>query len=189
MSQAAPVVVLAVVFCVLVGLMYLGWRRRAARQGDLPALTPPPAPPGGAGRRAEGVYVATTLAEQPLERVTARGLGARSRAVLGETEHDGGPALQVDRQGAAGFLIPWADVRSVHTAPGMVGKWIGGDGLLVIRWQLGETLLDTGFRLDERADQDRVLALADQHLPATAPAAGPPGPSDVADPQPPEELS
>ncbi len=189
MSQAAPVAVLAVVFCVLAGLMYLGWRRRARRQGDLSELPQPfaggTALSWGADGHARAVYVATTLADQPLERVTARGLGARSRAVLSEADDGARPVLHVDRQGAASFLIPWADVRSVHTAPGMVGKWIGGDGLLVIRWQLGRTLLDTGFRLDERADQDRFLALADQHL--TAPAAGP-RTSDAADPQP-KELS
>ncbi|WP_205678953.1 hypothetical protein [Brachybacterium endophyticum] len=159
-----PVLALLVLLIVLVLLALWGWRRRAARQGDLPAL---PQPIGGGkaltGEQgavgASGVYVATTVAGEPLERVTARGLGARSRAVLGEAEDAGNAVLTVGRQGAPDFLIPWDDVRSVHTAPGMVGKWIGGDGLLVIRWQLGERLLDTGFRPDSAEDQDRFLAL------------------------------
>jgi hypothetical protein len=54
----------------------------------------------------------------------------------------------------------------------MVGKWVGGDGLAVITWQLGDTLVDTGFRLDRRADQDRLLAL-DPSTPDTAHAAPP----------------
>ncbi len=40
----------------------------------------------------------------------------------------------------------------------MAGKFIGGDGLLIIRWSLGDQLLDTGLRLDRRADHDLLLS-------------------------------
>ncbi|MFE5775727.1 hypothetical protein [Brachybacterium sp. NPDC056505] len=200
-----PVLALVVVLALCVLLAWWGWRRRAARQGDLPELPQPVAGGkalswGSEPGSAEGVYVATTLAGRPLERVTARGLGPRSRASVSDADDGGRPVLHVERQGAASFLVPWADVRSVHTAPGMVGKWVGGDGLLVVRWQLGSTELDTGFRLDERADQDRFLALAARRLPADQrpsadpsdlPPSGAP-PSDPAlpstDPQPRKEL-
>ncbi|WP_152353062.1 PH-like domain-containing protein [Brachybacterium subflavum] len=194
-----PVLALVVVLALCVLLAWWGWRRRAARQGDLPELPQPVAGGKALSWRSEpgsatGVYVATTLAGRPLERVTARGLGPRSRASVSDADDGGRPVLDVERQGAASFLIPWADVRSVHTAPGMVGKWVGGDGLLVVRWQLGEVLLDTGFRLDGRADQDRFLALASERLPAdpSDPSPSGPSPSDPAlpstDPQPRKEL-
>jgi hypothetical protein len=189
-----PVLALIVLLAVLVLLARWGWRRRADRQSGLPEL---PQPVGGGKALSvasgalspAGVYVATTLAGQGLERVTARGLGARSRASITDADDAGRPVLDVARQGAASFLIPWADVLSVHTAPGMVGKWVGGDGLLVIRWRLGKTELDTGFRLDERTDQDRFLDLAAQRLPSEA--SDPPAPTPElpsTDPQPRKEL-
>jgi hypothetical protein len=56
----------------------------------------------------------------------------------------------------------------------MAGKWVGGDGLLVVRWQLGETVLDTGFRLDRAEDQARFLDLAPGAAPGTATTTTPP---------------
>ena len=163
-DRLVPVLLLVLLFLLALGAMAWGWRRRGRRQQDLPELPQPIA--GGKALeisadplRARGVYVSTTLAEQPLERVVAHGLGARSRAVLAATEDAGRPVLRVDRQGASSFVIPVGDVLSVHTAPGMAGKWVGGDGLLVLRWRLGRTVLDTGFRLDRAEDQTRFLAL------------------------------
>ncbi|HJC70369.1 MAG TPA: hypothetical protein H9932_11955 [Candidatus Brachybacterium intestinipullorum] len=174
-DRLVPVLLLVLLFLLALGAMAWGWRRRGRRQQDLPELPQPIA--GGKALeisadplRARGVYVSTTLAEQPLERVVARGLGARSRARITEAADAGRPVLLVDREGAPSFLIPLADVRSLHTAPGMAGKWVGGDGLLVVRWRLGETLLDTGFRLDRAEDQARFLDLPPCAPPRTGPA-------------------
>ncbi|WP_460477307.1 PH-like domain-containing protein [Brachybacterium huguangmaarense] len=171
MRYVPPILALLVLFALLLLLMRWGWGRRASRQtrAGLPApapLTERAAASADADDSATGVYVATTLAEQHLERVTAHGLGARSRVTLARVGSDGadGPAAWLlERQGAPSFTIPDADVVALTTAPGMVGKWIGGDALLVIRWRLGDTLLDTGVRLDARADHDRFLDLAKEH--------------------------
>jgi hypothetical protein len=178
-GRLVPVLLLVLLFLLMIGAMVWGWRRRGSRQQDLPELLRPIA--GGKAlettadpAHARGVYVSTTLAEQPLERVVARGLGARSRASLTEAADAGRPVLLVDREGAPSFLIPLEDVVSVHTAPGMAGKWVGGDGLLVVRWQLGETVLDTGFRLDRAEDQARFLDLAPSAAPGTATTTTPP---------------
>ncbi|MDO5662780.1 MAG: hypothetical protein Q4G40_08800, partial [Brachybacterium sp.] len=82
----APVAALALLFAGIVLLMWLGWRARRRAQADVPA----PAPdadladrPGGlAHRDVPAVYVATTRAERPLERIVAHGLGVRSPASL-----------------------------------------------------------------------------------------------------------
>ncbi|UEJ83299.1 hypothetical protein Bra3105_02965 [Brachybacterium halotolerans subsp. kimchii] len=193
-----PVLALLVLLVIFVLLARWGWRRRAARQSDLPELPLPVA--GGKALSwtadpvaGDGVYVVSTLAGRPLERVTARGLGFRRRVQITDADDAGHQVLSIapvrGSQGSAWFLIPWADVLSVHTAPGMIGKWVGGDGLLVIRWRLGSTELDTGFRLDDRADQDRLLALAAERLgtdPSDPPAPTPELPAT--DPQPRKEL-
>ncbi|MCK2124895.1 hypothetical protein MJ643_30465, partial [Pseudomonas sp. PNPG3] len=110
---------------------------------------------------ADGVYVSTTLAGGPLDRVAAHGLGTRSTARV-EIGHDAAgdrDAWAIRRQGARDLLIPADAIEEIASAPGMAGKWVGGDGLLVIRWQLGDQLLDTGLRLDHRADHDRLLRM------------------------------
>ena len=174
-DRLVPDLLLVLLFLLALGAMAWGGRRRGRRQQDLPELPQPIA--GGKALeisadplRARGVYVSTTLAEQPLERVVARGLGARSRARITEAADAGRPVLLVDREGAPSFLIPLADVRSLHTAPGMAGKWVGGDGLLVVRWRLGETLLDSGFRLDRAEDQARFIDLPPGAPPRTGPS-------------------
>src|SRR5699024_9775329 len=75
MPYAVPVIVLAVVTLVLLLGMLRGWRARSRRHPvpELPALPAAPHEPP-----IEGVYVASTLAGRPWERVVARGLGTRS---------------------------------------------------------------------------------------------------------------
>lgn len=159
MDQLVPVLILALAFLVILTLMYLGWRRRGRSQIDLPGPvdTASLTDLGESAQigPADAVYVATVLADQPLERVVAHGLGTRSRArvTLGE-----GGSWRLERRGAPSVTIPADAVDSVSSAPGMVGKFIGGDGLLVIRWRLGDRLLDTGLRLSHRADHDLLLS-------------------------------
>lgn len=158
MDQLVPVLILAMAFLVILALMYLGWRRRGRSQIDLPPVDASSLTDLGESVQigpADAVYVATVLADQPLERVVAHGLGTRSRATvtLGESG-----SWRLDRRGAPSVTIPAASVDSVDSAPGMVGKFIGGDGLLVIRWRLGDQLLDTGLRLARRADHDLLLS-------------------------------
>lgn len=159
MDQLVPVLILALAFLAILALMYLGWRRRGRSQIDLPAPVDATSLTDlGESAQigpADAVYVATVLADQPLERVVAHGLGTRSRATV--TLGEGG-SWRLDRRGAPSVTIPAGSVDSVGSAPGMVGKFIGGDGLLVIRWRLGDRLLDTGLRLSRRADHDLLLS-------------------------------
>lgn len=160
MDQLVPVLILAAVFAGILALMHLGWRGRGVRQSALPA----PAPDAPVEQLDHGVdagpfdavYVSTVLADRPFERVVAHGLGTRSRARL--TRGTAG-TWRIEREGAPSFTIPGDAVTGVAAAPGMAGKVVGGDGLLVIRWQHGpdSTELDTGLRLAHRADHDLLL--------------------------------
>lgn len=155
MRYVPPILALAAIFVLLVLLALWGWRRRGRRQGDLPA----PAPlvteesPEAAGP-VPGAYVNTTEAGRPFERIVAHGLGVRSRVSV-RRRADGSWDLR--RPGAVSFTIPAEAVAEVRTAPGMAGKVIGGDGLLLLRWRLGGRELDTGIRLDRREDHDLLL--------------------------------
>lgn len=161
MDQLVPALILLGVFLGILALMYLGWRGRGARQADLPApdLDEPLETLDGGVEAGpfEAVYVSTVLADKPFERVVAHGLGTRSRAHLSRGT---GGSWRIEREGAPSFTIHGDRVLDIAAAPGMAGKIVGGDGLLVIRWQHGpdSTELDTGLRMTSRADHDLLLS-------------------------------
>lgn len=164
MDRVIPVLVLIALFLGVLALMWLGWRRRAAAQSHLPAPAPDEdltALDGGIDVGPfDAVYVSTVLADQPLERVVAHGLGARARARLSRGTHG---SWRIQRDGAASFTIHGDQVLDLASASGMAGKAVGGAGLFVIRWQHGPdaTRLDTGFRMARRADHDLLLTRKD----------------------------
>lgn len=140
----AGLLVLAVVPLVW-GLMYLGWRRRGRQHGHLPP--PAEAPPGGelgvlVAPVVPGTYVSTVVAGNWLDRVVAHGLGTRSALEL----HAGTAGLWFLRRGARDVFVPAADVVAIRRERGIAGKYTLEEGVVVVRWRLGEAELDTGFR-------------------------------------------
>ncbi|MGZ4494024.1 MAG: PH-like domain-containing protein [Nocardioides sp.] len=125
--------------------MWRGWRRRG-RKHDLPPLEPlPPVAELPEPRLQAGArYFGTTVSGDWLDRVVARGLGARSTCRL-QLSAEG---LDVVRL-AGSFRIPTAAIRGARHDQGIAGKVVPPHGLLVVTWQHGDLLLDTGFRLSE----------------------------------------
>jgi hypothetical protein len=147
-------VVLAVV--ALARLMLHGWRRRAGRQSDLPPLPSPPAHPGPSLiAPVEGTYVSSTSAGDWLDRIASRDLGVPSDATVEVT--DAGVTFQ--RRGAADLFVPAAQLRGARREQGMVGKVVERDGLVVLTWELGDRLLDTGFRPRHAATAEPLVAV------------------------------
>ncbi len=140
----APVVVLFGLLALAYLGMWRGWRSRAGRH-DLPPLPEAPAVADlpEARLQAGARYFGTTVSGNWLERVTARGLGARSTARL-VLSADG---LDVVRM-AGSFRIPVGALRGARHDQGIAGKVVPPHGLLVVTWQHGEHTLDTGFRLE-----------------------------------------
>lgn len=153
----------------LLVIMWRGWRSLQARSATkVSTLAPVPAEAElGAARTApiEGTYVSTTTAGDWLDRVAARDLGYRAKAVV--QVFDAG--VVVARAGAADLFVPVADLSGASRTSGMAGKYVGGEGLVVIAWSTlsptGErTALETGVRTQRKADRplllDAVSALA-----------------------------
>ena len=130
--------------------MWRGWRRRARRH-DLPELVPVPSvaqlPP--ARLQAGARYFGTTTAGSWLDRVVARGLGARSSCRLSLSDE----GLDVVRL-AGSFRIPAGSLRGARHDRGIAGKVVPPHGVLVVTWQHGDHLLDTGFRLTDTSVTD-----------------------------------
>ena len=144
MDRVTPtIVIVAVVLLVFVGLA-LGWRARRRRQAGLPALAVPPATLGAAVLVDDVFYVATTVAEAPTDRIAVRGLGFRSRATV--AVHPEGVVLAIAGQPDA--FLPSTSVTGVGRATWTIDRVVGRDGLVVVTWTLGDTLVDTYLKSD-----------------------------------------
>ncbi|MEU9188813.1 hypothetical protein AB0D14_30575 [Streptomyces sp. NPDC048484] len=129
-------------------LMREGWKWRGTLQGDLPELPAVPEEPGDARLSMSGRYHGSTTAGQWLDRIVAHGLGTRSRAELSLTD----AGLDVVRPGAADFFVPRAQLREARLDKGIAGKVLTEGGLLVVTWEHGGKLIDSGFRSDHAAE-------------------------------------
>lgn len=137
----------------LLGLMALGWRARQRRQSWIAAPELPPGDRGTALGVFTGRYVATTLAGQPLERVSVHGLGFRSVARL-DVHTDG---IALERTGGTDVWIPRDTVIAAGRATWTIDRVVESDGLTVIAWSLGATPVETALRLDDPVGFDRAL--------------------------------
>lgn len=129
-------------------LMRQGWQWRRTLQGGLPALPQAPQTTGEPLLALQGRYHGSTTAGQWLDRIVVHGLGVRSKAALTLTEE----GLDVDRTGAPGFFVPASALRGARLDKGIAGKVLTEGGLLVVTWEHGGTLIDSGFRSDRAAD-------------------------------------
>ncbi|MFB8782400.1 hypothetical protein VSS38_22115 [Streptomyces albogriseolus] len=142
------VVGLALFVALVYWLMREGWKWRGTLQSDLPELHSAPDDPCPATLTMSGRYHGSTTAGQWLDRIVAHGLGTRSRAEL--TLSDAG--LDVVRPGADDFFVPADALREARLDKGIAGKVLTEGGLLVITWQHGDRLIDSGFRSDHAAE-------------------------------------
>lgn len=156
MNRWLIVLALLVVF-VLIGLaMRRGWLRRARTQEA--TLPPFPRPPASSNTVellpvTTGLYVGTTYAGRWHDRVVTGDIGHRA-AARGHLSTEG---LLLERQGANPLWIPATSLIETRVDTKLAGKVIPGRGMLVIRWQLEDVWLDTGFRPDGGGIQERWL--------------------------------
>lgn len=151
--------------------MRWGWRNRRRRQSYLPAFPVPPADLAGEPLLppTTGEYVSTTTADNWQDRIAVGGVGLRSPVAA--TLYDSG--LLLDRGRATPLWIPAGSLLGARTGRAMAGKVLGVDGLLVVRWRLGEYELDTGIRADDIDDYgDWITAIQGLAHGATATTKG-----------------
>ncbi len=137
------VLILAAVLVLAYVGMWRGWHHRVRRH-DVPPLVPVPDHDGEPTLTADGRYIGTTVSGDWLDRVLAQGLGVRGGCRL-ELSEDGVDVLR--ERGS--FRIPATALRGARHDQGIAGKVVPPHGLLVLTWQHGDLLLDTGFRLSD----------------------------------------
>jgi len=145
----------------LLALMYLGWRRRRRRQSGIPRPLPVPAERGADLAAEDGLYVATTSADEPLDRIAVGGLGFRARASVAVSESGVVLALA----GEPDAFIPAGDLRGVDRSTAVIDRVVERGGLARIAWTLGGTPVDSYLRLADAPAQRRVIAAIESILP------------------------
>ena len=142
------------VLVVLLGLMYLGFRRRQKRQAGIPR---PRAVPDSPGARlvdfGDLLYVASTVRDQPLDRIAVSGLGFRGRASVAVFER--GAALGI--AGEPDAFIPASDIDAIDRATWTIDRAVERDGLVRLAWRLGGTPIDSYLRIGEAANQTAFI--------------------------------
>ena len=138
MDKVVPAIVVVAVIALLITLMLLGWRRRS-RQVQVPAPTRVTGSQDGASFT--GLYLATTLASDRLQRVTTHGLGYRERGDAVVTS--AGIVILGD------VLIPVGDITGIERATWTIDRGVEPNGLNAITWMLGDTELTSFLRLDD----------------------------------------
>ncbi len=75
--------------------------------------------------------------------------------------------MRLRRRGATDVFVPAARLRTVGTAPGMAGKFMGGEGLVVLTWDSGtDRVLDTGLLVRHRKERPALVAAVQALIPA-----------------------
>lgn len=123
-------------------LVWWGWRARVGRYRDLPVLVSSSSVSTRPERVYSLLYVATTEADSPLERIARRPLGFRARVHLGS----GPEGVWLDIAGEDEIFIPSAQLRAVGRATWTIDRVVDSDGLIFLRWQWGERLVESYFR-------------------------------------------
>lgn len=170
MDRTLSTAIIVAVIILALGLMVLGWRRRAARQRDIGAPRPVPDAIGEAGIRAPVLYVATTRADAPLDRVNVHGLGFRARGELA-VRADG---VVVALDGRAPWFVPVAELRGSGRATWTIDRVVEEGGLVLLAWTLDGTPVDTYLRVTDADPDETTIALlaALAQLVPTAPTDG-----------------
>jgi hypothetical protein len=143
---------ISLAFFAVFGLLALAaWRRRTqAQQASLQK----PIEVSGSSLGSKCFYVATTFADNPLERVVAHGLAHRGPAFLLVTE----AGIEVSRTGEFSFLIPKSDLVGAGSSSAVIDRAVEKDGLVSIKWQLGSRELESHFRFVDSKLRSRSLS-------------------------------
>jgi hypothetical protein len=143
------------IFAVFILIAFFSWRSKAKKQS---ALFPAPKAPDTKSNGTQGFYVATTFADRPLDRVLAHGLAHRGSASVAV----GNQGVSVHRVGEKGFFIPLSDLIAVTRTSSVIDRAVEKDGLISLRWRLGETEIESHFRFVAADKRDELLTEINQ---------------------------
>lgn len=129
----------------LLGLAWWGWRNRQGRFRHLEGALVRTVPGSMPLLSFQGLYVATTLMNQPMDRVPVGPLSYRAKAQF--AVHPEG--VVVSAQGETPVLLSSAGGIEAGLATWTIDRVVEPEGLVMIRWNLGGTEVDSYLRIVE----------------------------------------
>jgi len=167
-DRVIPGLLVTLFLLLLLAAMFWAWRARTRRQSAFrnPAEAPATDARGAELGRASVLYVATTAAGEPLERLTIPGLAFRGRGVV--TVFDEGLSLTIP--GEPETFIPRAALRSVGTSTWAIDRVVETGGLVRFDWtyetETGPAEVESYVRAIDLGDAARLIAAANSIIPA-----------------------
>ncbi|WP_374946897.1 hypothetical protein [Agreia sp.] len=160
MDRILPGSIIIVGVIGLLILMVLGWRARGRRQSALATAAVPSDELLGELRLAvTGLYVSTTTAGAPLDRVALAGLGFRGRVAV--SVFDAGILVAVTGEPKV-FIAP-DRVRSVGTSTWTIDRVVEEGGLVRLDWTLesehatAAADVESFFRIEDPDRSSRLI--------------------------------
>lgn len=138
-------------FAILAVLAFASWRKRISGQQ---ATLPKPLEVPGSFAGFKCFYVATTFADNPLERIVAHGLAHRGIAHLRVSES----GLEVSRTGEMSFLVPKEDLIQIGKSSAVIDRAVEKEGLVSISWRLGSKNVESHFRVVDPLQRSEMLS-------------------------------
>ena len=157
MNQEQAGLIMVAVLVIALGLAWWGWRNRKTQYAYLlPELTFGE-PTGKPLVEVSGLYVATTRAGAPIDRVALGPLAYRSTVRL--SVHPQG--VSVAMPGSETLLLPATQELSAGLATWTIDRVVEPEGLLMIRWRLGDLDVDSYFRIVDQDPNSVIAAIAE----------------------------
>lgn len=154
MTKNLMAVISAVLFVALLAIVVRAWRNKAQSQAS--AITQPNEALEYFGElltSAKAFYVATTFANNHLDRIAAYGLGPRGVAqVMVFTE-----GVLLVRTGEGPLAIDRSQISSVTLGQTAIDKAVEPGGLLQVNWSQGPTDLTTHLRVTDLALRSNLI--------------------------------
>ena len=157
MTREAALWIMIAALILLLFLAWRGWSNRVGRYGHLPALRSASEFDARPSKTYSLLYVATTEADKPMERVAKKPLAFRAQIHLGV----GPDGLFLSIPGEDDVVLPAATLRGVGRATWTIDRVVDTDGLVFVRWLWGDTAVDSYFRSVDYPAEDIVTALED----------------------------
>ncbi|MEY3846311.1 MAG: hypothetical protein RJA66_578 [Actinomycetota bacterium] len=155
MQKYYVAIILAVLFFFFILTAIRAWRARTAKQEadfSQPAMALEAA--GTQLLKVKAFYVATTFAENHLERIRAYGLGIRGLAHA--IVYEGG--LQLIRKGERPLAIGRTSIDSISTNQVTIDRVTEAKGIVTIDWSQDATRFSTHLRVVEQSNRAALIS-------------------------------
>jgi hypothetical protein len=153
MNQEQAGMIMLALMVVSLGLAWWGWRNRQKRYQPLTDALTWSEPSGETSYSCRALYVATTEADKPMDRVAAGPLAYRSKVHLAIYP----VGLSVVFPGKKALLLPSSTGLSAGQATWTIDRVVETGGLVMLRWTLGNKSVDSYFRIVD-GDQSAFIS-------------------------------